>query len=332
MARPPLTPAQVADFGVRAAAVATVYAAAHAIGPSEPVNPNQELIFPLDLIRDDRNYYISIKFMKYQKRSMKESTKIIQGSGNGIRLPLPTQLVDSKSVAYDTTELGSFMGAVVDSSIDIRNNINGILRGDVGVLGAAGLNIAGGAAAAIAADTLSRGPRSVGQNAFNAIQASHGIAFNPYQTVLFKHPNFREHSFSWRMAARNEKESMVIKDIIQSLQTNMLPDVAGSLIFQYPSILAIRLFPTDEYLYQFKPCVLTSVTANYAPQSTPAFYKKSAAPAVVDLTIKLKEIEIWTRLDYTKSNIPIPNQQRASPAIAPNANQFVPPRGGEVIE
>ena len=258
-------------------------------GPSAPVTVNKHLMFPSDLVPSGnvRNYSLQMQFAQYSKRSQEKSSMILPVDNlgpNGIFLPIPNQLKDDKTVTYDTPELGVGMGTAVNAALatngvsasSLKNSLEGLAE--------------------------SAGQKVLGNTAYTATSVVTGAAFNPFQTFLFKTPNFRTHNFSWKLVPKNLKESQDIRDIIKYLYKNMLPDIdAGAAIFKYPSIVNVQLNPVTDYLYQFKPCVLTSVSANYAPQSTPAFYRGSSAPAAVDLSIELKEIELWTRADYTQS-------------------------------
>ena len=81
----------------------------------------------------------------------------------------------------------------------------------------------------------------------------------------------------------------------------MLPGISGpgtgGVFFSYPEILQIKLFPKDDYLYRFKPCVVDNVSVNYAPNN-PSFYRETGAPTAVQFSVSLQEIEIWTKNDY----------------------------------
>ena len=286
----------ITSMVVQPAATTLLAVGLNQFGPSAAVQVNKPLMFPSDLVPPGnfRNYNLQMQFVQYSKRSQQNSKAVTITDNNGIFLPIPNQLKDDKTVTYDTPELGLGYGIAVNQLAanpittgtlkeDVINTALNAAAATAGV-GAQGLQTVAGAQGSAAASTLT------------------GAAFNPFQTFLFKTPNFRIHNFSWKLVPKNLKESQDIRDIIKYLYKNMLPDIdAGAAIFKYPSIVNVQLNPVTDYLYQFKPCVLTSVSANYAPQSTPAFYRGSSAPAAVDLSIELKEIELWTRADYTQS-------------------------------
>jgi hypothetical protein len=110
----------------------------------------------------------------------------------------------------------------------------------------------------------------------------------------------------------------------------MLPGIsnAGGVFFSYPEILQVKLFPKDEYLYRFKPCVVESVSVNYAPNG-PSFYRQSQAPTAIDFSISLQEIEIWTKADYLRNSVGgvVDQQQRNQEQAARLAQASRPPSG-----
>ena len=73
----------------------------------------------------------------------------------------------------------------------------------------------------------------------------------------------------------------------------------GGLLLNYPSIATVAFnIPQDSngnqqpYLYNFKPCAITSFFVDWSAGSTPAFFK-NGAPQLVSITMQLKEIELW---------------------------------------
>jgi hypothetical protein len=123
-------------------------------------------------------------------------------------------------------------------------------------------------------------------------------------TMLFQSPNFKSHSFTWILAPKNAQESAMINAIILAFKFNMLPGLSGGgtagTMFSYPNIADIQLYPSNSYLYKFKPCAVKSVTADFAPNG-PSFFKDTFAPTHIGLTVEFQEIEMWTKEALTDS-------------------------------
>jgi hypothetical protein len=221
-----------------------------------------------------RNFYVSFKFQKYVKRSIQNST-FLRSEGT-IRLPMPGNLKDNMSVSYDSPSLGPMIGAALDSVSG--GSTSGGLGGAVETITRGAASGAQGLAAQLAQDTA--------PNFLNAAGAYTGLAINPYQTVLFKNPDFKSHSFSWKLMPKNENETGKIRDIIRTFQFHMSPGVTetNGLFFSYPSMVVVSLFPESDFLYRFKPCIVKNVSVDYASGSTPSFFRSTKAPTSITLS------------------------------------------------
>jgi hypothetical protein len=246
---------------------------------------NNDLKFPYDL----PDYYMTLYFERYSRPSIFDSAFTIPAGG--IHLPIPNNLVDSQTVTYNTASLGPGYGAAI-AELDAKKN-NAADYGNAIVGSAEGLAIGGAAGAAAGVTGSDLVSKVTTQTA--------GKALNPFLTVFFESPAFKEHTFTWKLTPRRIEESYAIKDIIKRFKTSMLPSLAGSsggALFSYPDIVEIQLYPNDAYLYKFKKCVIKNMSVNYAPGNTPAFFKNSNAPTEVQITLNLQEIEMWTQKDF----------------------------------
>jgi hypothetical protein len=245
--------------------------------------------FPKDLLSVS-NHYISFLFQAYQKRSI-DNPPFLRSEGK-IRLPMPDNLKDNTEVAYDTKSLSPVVGATLD--ILSQGSISNITAEGVG-RAVTNLGTSTGTAMAL-------NPGGPAAELANAVKAFTGVTQNPYQTVLFQNPEFKTHSFTWKFVPKNKEESDEIRDIIRTFQFHMLPGIlAGAgVLFSFPSMVTVSLFPSSDYLYRFKPCVINKVDVDYAPggESSPSFYFDTNAPTAVSLKISLQEIEYWTNHDF----------------------------------
>jgi hypothetical protein len=135
----------------------------------------------------------------------------------------------------------------------------------------------------------------------------YGFAINPFQAMTFQGTNFRDHSFTFEFFAKSPEESISIRKIIERFRYNMIPGYSGfsKVLFDYPNMFHISFMETD-YLYKFKPCVLTNMGINYHAQGD-AFYfdlNGQKVPASISVTLQFKETEIITKNDYDGENTP----------------------------
>jgi len=257
----------------------------------------QQSIFPSDLIQTGiRNFYMSFKFQEYEKRSIQNSP-FLRSTGT-IRLPLPGNLKDNMSINYANESLTPAVGAALEGAVNSGNIVGSNIGQTVSTFADAARNTIAGYGQGAAAEFA----QSYGGQGYNAASAYFGVAVNPYQTVLFKNPEFKTHSFTWKLMPKNEAETVEVRNIIRTFQYHMSPGVSEriGLFFSYPSMVIVSLFPSSDFLYRFKPCVVKSVTVDYASGSAPSFFKRTkAAPTVITLGIQLQEIEYWTNKDFT---------------------------------
>lgn len=298
----------------------------------------ENITFPSDLLSGDQKYYIQFRFQKYQKRSLAEqATKITVTTQEGIgalQLPIPNQLNDTHLANYSDSNMtlnfgGSAgraaAGAIIEQGVRSYENTSqnsSILNRVVEAYkNTTGTDVATGAGS-IAVSSLAAAGLNAAANAGNVISALTGLTTNPFMSLLYNKPEFKTHQFSWRFIPRTPDESENIRKIIRTFQYHMLPTISQNyILFGYPSMAIITLAPSDTYLYKFKPCVITNFTANYAPGNTPSFYKGGkAAPAAVEISVNLKEIEYWTAESLATAT----GIQQSTPSAAPSVSGVTP--------
>lgn len=248
---------------------------------------NEDFSFPKDLVDEssNRNFYISFQFKKYQRRSIFD--QMFVRTIGGIRLPIPLQLTNRQSIDYDgvNNKDNPTTAAAIDSLIAQSSNAPGSIS-------AIGASLLQGSSSSI---VNAVGRYAGTQNLSGQLFGLKGLTQNPYLTVLFNAPSFRRFQFSWRLAPTTTEETEILKNLINKFQYHQLPDFAPSsagTLLQYPDMVNIQLFPNDEYLFKFKPCVIESINVAYAPTNSPAFFKGTNAPVQVELTVSLLEIEL----------------------------------------
>ena len=271
------------------------------------LNYQDSLRFPLDLLgvnSDSNSYFMSLKFVKYEKRAIGDRKSIID-KGN-IYLPIPNQLNDTYKINYSDAELGPMLGSFVESETSTRSSIETRGYGGEGI--------------------LAHPTTLLSSELKNAVSAVSGMAINPFLTVVFKNPSFKIHSFAWKFMPKNEKETDELTKIITAIKYHMHPGLLSSsgVIFEYPEMLLIRLYPDDKHTYTFKPCVVTGLSMNYASSGGPSFFNSiSGAPTAVEMKIELQEIEYFTKLDYLPNSRPTQPQPLGNPpSILPSIPGF----------
>lgn len=244
------------------------------------------LSYPEDL----GQYFILFTFKKYDRKiplsnpiDIKEVT---------IGLPIPTNLQEEFSMSYSDINLG-----LLGAGESILPNFN---QSAEGVAGETKENVqkfvsgvGGSSAAFYGASTLA----GVTDATAGALSKVGGAVKNPYQALLFQGVNLRTHTFSYRFSPRSTTEHATLKKIIYEFKSRMHP-TKDALLYLFPDVVDIKFGKKDGEPYFFKTCFLESMSVNYAPQGTPAFFAQTSDPVEVEISLSFKETSQVTRQDF----------------------------------
>lgn len=263
------------------------------------------LVFPGDLSELEHFAVFRVRERKFELSTLRTRSLPATSQSKNIFLPMPPQLQTSYGVTYNNSNIGGAGaamlrsgGAVVDAVSDIASSDSASAAGqkivDAGksILGDLASNPMGALEGLgnFAARAIAESDNPVIQGAF----ASQNLAANPYQAVFFSNPNFRTHSFSYTLFAKNSEESETIRSIIREFKSAMLPSLAlGDLFFKYPKVFEIE-FRHDDYLFEIGTSVLTSFDVNYHGSGTPSYFDETKAPTNVQISMNFQEVNVLT--------------------------------------
>jgi hypothetical protein len=252
-------------------------------------------------------------------------------SVNSIELPFPKQLTDNTGLIYNDMRQnplaegavqmalkassgdGSSLGGLPDA---IKNMGEGAAAmagstegGAMGAIKSIGKSIADTSTADAAAITRYMLSKFVPDSIAGAVNLAAATVLNPRETISFEGVQLKTHTFSWDLYPDNHRDSAKIQDIIKQMKLNVLPDVvditsenAGAGIkkafLKFPRTCKIHLIGVDqEYYMKFKPCMVTSMSVDYAAGGTLGIIA-GGRPAGVSITLNLQELQIETTADY----------------------------------
>lgn len=246
--------------------------------PTKPPKTNNSFAFPNDLQASGRDFAMSIAFSKYTSDTNTGTIKSVP-SGS-ILLPLPKRINDVQTISWEdisATSAGySLASAAGKLASSLSEGISSIITSTI---------------SGSLVDAISAGSPIASHYA--------GQVINPMLWMLFKQPNFKEFTFQWTLAPNNAQESQTLIYIINLLKKNSLPSLSqNALVMNYPNIANIFMLPSSDFTFEFKPCAITSVQVDYTAGGQPSFFKGTNAPTIVNLTISVKEIELWTQEDF----------------------------------
>ena len=125
------------------------------------------------------------------------------------------------------------------------------------------------------------------------------LRLNPLLLMMFKQPNFKEWNLQWTLAANSPDESQAIADIVREFKRNMSPTKSGpmGMFYGYPAVAQVRFSPNDRFLTRLKPAAIMAVQTDFTAAGQPSFFN-GGAPTIVNLTVSMKETELWTSEDF----------------------------------
>lgn len=247
------------------------------------------LTFPAEL-----KYYAKFTFTKYKRVDVFEDKK--QLPDVVVVLPLPQNLGENFSVAYDTPALGPIAGQLADTAIAAMRELTQGGQADMANRIKAtndqfNKNSVGQGAYVLARNMITSGNES------GIIDKAAGVVPNPHLAAIFSNVGLRSHQFTYKLVPNNAKELAAVKEIIKTLKTRMLPGLLNdsNYLFTFPDTCFIKLMAGDKEVYKVKECVLESLNVNYTPNG-PAFFK-TGDPVEVTIDMTFKEISVFTRED-----------------------------------
>jgi hypothetical protein len=130
-----------------------------------------------------------------------------------------------------------------------------------------------------------------------------GQAKNPNLESVFKSVPFREFSFPFTFAPKNQKEKDSVHKILQLFRFHMLPEHQNGAngYFNVPSEFQITYMYRDKentYLPRISRCVLKKVDIDYAPEGVISSLppdERGAPPTIITMSLAFGETEIMTK-------------------------------------
>ena len=132
-----------------------------------------------------------------------------------------------------------------------------------------------------------------------------GMAMNPRKEQLFKDVNFREFTFTYTFAPRNQDEAYKVKEIIRQFKFHAHPslkDDGGNFLYIYPSEFDIVHYfnnKPNNNLPRHATSILKNVSVNYAPNG---HYNVNADgfPSQIQLSLQFEEVALLTKKDFSE--------------------------------
>lgn len=142
-----------------------------------------------------------------------------------------------------------------------------------------------------------------------------GTIVNPNVEMMYQSPDLRTFTLNFKMVPRSSEEAAEIKRICTTFRRAMLPSYGGQAlggtVKNNGALLTIpkMVQPTfmsgnspNEYIPQYKPCVISGVNINYTPDGAWAAYD-GGSPVATNLSINFKETKLIFEQEVNMSGV-----------------------------
>ena len=268
-------------------------------------------------IREEKNFTSTSLVGRPQLR--KNSNKKSEAT---ILLPIPSNISDTNSVSYESSNLNSIAGAAVGGVMGVMESgknfgiknpadaAKNVVEATVAATNAIGA-ATGGMGEVQNFVTRFLASKAVGLANVNItpdqiLARSEGRILNPNMELLFNGPGLRSFRFQFKLTPRGKREAMEVENIIRTFKKRMAPKVDGSGTFlKTPDIFELRYRKGNgehPFLNKFKQCFLQSINVNYTGEGTYATYN-DGTPVSMTMDLSFQEIEPIYDTDYEGINI-----------------------------
>ena len=248
-------------------------------------------------------YKTRIESFEYRRERPGKANPEVRNQ-NIVFFPLPLQMPEDHYGAnvkdFDLAEIGTTIDTFRDFSGSTLSEKIGAVALTGGLAAAALSKLTGFAKAAT--DNIVVGGGAAAAAALPFLGAYQGVARNPHTALLFDGMSLRQFSFTFRIAPRNEAESIQLNNTIRMLKLRMHPSYNSTLnsyALDYPFLFTVSFqgFENIEGVPNVAPSFMTNLSVNNASQGNVFF--KNGMPAIVDVRMDFKEIDMKTREFFT---------------------------------
>ena len=198
-------------------------------------------------------------------------------------LPMPNDHNVNTAVGYNQ----NYDPGILSKAGDMWNNMSGQMAMDVAKL-------VGTSAVSGLVNKLVSGVTSQQQ-----LLAAEKIAVNPKKEVMFEGFNFRNFTFQYVFAPKNEEESKMVTEIIETFRYYSLPEISPSKMFYiFPSEFEVSFMlgsRENPNIPRMTTSVLQRVGVNYSPAGQSWATLPNGAPVSLTMTLEFIELELVDR-------------------------------------
>ena len=267
------------------------------------------MVYP-ETIRQSEQDVIKFTILQYQPKGFKarENSLDFFGERNIMKgrkpvgtvvLPIPGGIGDSNSCDWGENSMTAMQAAIAniglsfltgtDLAAQITGTAQGVQNNKDDIKDALSNSIVEAATGGQGGALLSR---------------TKGVIMNPNMELLFKKPQLRPFTFTFKLAPRSRSEAISVINIIRTFKQSMAPIRSESNLFlRTPHTYRLQYMSRGKvhpYLNMFKECALTNLNMKYTPDGNYSTYEDGVMTAY-EMTMQFKELEPVFNDDYEMS-------------------------------
>lgn len=286
---------------------------------STSVDASGDLRYPLS---NDGSYdYLKISTFQYDQTGIDSASRFLNGSGLNVDqrpatrvgptivLPMQPGISDSNSVDWGSDQLNPLQvigarmaakGISELSQLKVNEAASKMFTELKKGFGSIANDVSEGDILAYFAG------QAVGANIFTRAT---GKVINPNLELLFRGPQLRSFNYNYTFTPRNDKESVVVRQIIRHFKKNMaVKKRSAGLFLETPNIFDLKYIYSGggehPFLNKIKRCALTNFNVEYTPDGSYMTYKDGSMTSYT-VSMQFSELTPIYEEDY---NTPIGSQ------------------------
>jgi len=269
-------------------------------------NYSKDLRYPLAKLSDDADF-MRIAMLEYKAGQFEEGGQASQRKMTtlgSVILPIPPTLADSNAVGWNQHEMNSLQMAGGAAAMGVMNSNNFFegMSGGVNELLTKAANESGGLKQAAQMALVGQIP---GMNATTnqMLARDQGKILNPNMELLFNGPQLRSFTYTFRLTARSEPETRIIRKIIRFFKQGMAvkKSPGAALFLESPNVFDASFHSgynnNHPFLYKMKRSALTTFNVNYVPDGTYMTLPNKSMTAY-EISLTLQELDPIYEDDY----------------------------------
>ena len=273
-------------------------------------NYSKDLRYPLAKLSDDADFmritmleYVAGQFEEGGQASQRKMTTL-----GSVILPIPPTLADSNAGGWIQHEMNTLQMAGGQAAMGVMNSNNFLkgLSGGANELLSAAQGESGNLKQAAQMALVGQIP---GMNASTnqLLARDQGKILNPNMELLFNGPQLRSFTYTFRLTARSEPETRIIRKIIRFFKQGMAvkKSPGGNLFLESPNVFDASFHSgynnNHPFLYKMKRSALTTFNVNYVPDGTYMTLPNKSMTAY-EISLTLQELDPIYDDDYENDN------------------------------